>query len=139
MNALTRSPQGSQLWHVRQPPGSSLCGHACVATVLGITLDRAVALIGHKHGTKAKELGAVLRALGVSCDLVRTRKTKNAMIPMRALCALSAPGKRRRFHWVLLWDGIVHDPEFAWPMSAATYMSCYDDFEEAFSSFLEIG
>ena len=105
-------------FHVRQPIGSSLCGQACIATALDIPLDAGARLIGHRHGTKPKELAAVLHASGFSCSGKRVRYRRGQKLPQRALLSVSHSGNRRRFHWVLLWDGWVYDPERECPFEA---------------------
>jgi hypothetical protein len=98
------------LWHIQQPPGSSICGHCCVAMILGVQVAKVIEEIGHKHGTRAKELAAVLRNHGVKCETRRKVWTgSKGPLPERALLAVS--GKRHRmYHWVLLWGNEVHDP-----------------------------
>lgn len=46
---------------VRQPEGSRLCGQACVAMLLGISLDGAVELVGTRRGLRARQIVEALR------------------------------------------------------------------------------
>jgi hypothetical protein len=117
--------------HIHQPPGSSLCGHCCVAMVLGITLEETIKRIGYVRGTKAKELALVLRIGGVACKSRRIRYTPRKALPKRALLALSRRSNRRKFHWVLLWDGWVYDPEFCAPWLLTQYLSFFDGADNA--------
>ena len=102
----------NSLWHIQQPPGSSICGHCCVAMVLGVRVDKVIQEIGHKHGTKAKELVGVLRNHGVRCVGRRTAWFGGGPLPQRALLSLSDVYEKghRRFHWVLKWGAMIHDP-----------------------------
>lgn len=92
---------------IRQPRRSRLCGHCCVAMALAISLDEAVRLIGHRHGTKADELRKALASRGVS--VLPTSLTAYAALPQRAIIRLTIP-RRRNWHWMLLWDGMTYDP-----------------------------
>ena len=58
--------------HVFQGDDTRLCGQACVASVLGITLDAAIRLMGCKGRTTAKDLA---EALGVESKRRRGRWT----------------------------------------------------------------
>ena len=41
---------------IKQPERSSLCGHCCLATILNISLAKAIELVGHSRATKPSEL-----------------------------------------------------------------------------------
>ena len=112
-------------FHVRQPDGSSLCGQACVATILGIDLEQAITLVGHSHGTKPRELSETLRKHGLPCFVRRVRYT-GGTLPTKAFLALSTPGTRSRYHWALLDDGIVYDPSLVTPWYLAEYLKLYN-------------
>jgi hypothetical protein len=113
----------TSLWHIQQPSGSSICGHCCVAMVLGVQVDKIIQEIGHKHGTKAKELVGVLRNHGVGCAPKRKVWTgKNGPLPERAILSVSGQS-HSRYHWVLLWDNEVHDPVCRTPCHRITFVS----------------
>ncbi len=101
---------------VRQPDGSSLCGQCCVAMAAKVSLKDAIAAVGHekKRGTHTHEVIAALRKLGVGCSgkLKRVSRTK-PILPQRAMVVITT-GKTR-WHWMLVWDGVVYDPEGRWP------------------------
>lgn len=108
--------------HVIQPEGSSICGHCCVAMAAGVSLTRAIDLIGHERGTKTSEIVIALRLLGVPCDSKLKRVCrKRPHLPKRAVVAIHRPyveGKHRgRWHWMLTWDGTIYDPGNSWPDS----------------------
>ena len=115
-----------KLWHISQPYGSSLCGQACVAMVLGIRLNMAIGLIGHDHGTKPKELAEALCLNGVHCMNYRVRYSVEKGLPPRALLAVSSTNRRRRYHWVLLWDDWIYDPANTCPCSLQSFLECFD-------------
>ena len=94
---------------LKQPRGSSLCGQTCVAMACRITLEDACGLVGHRHGTRTKELARVLRGRGFRCKDTLTRSRADQM-PDYALVKMSFRG-RRNWHWVLLWDGALYDPD----------------------------
>lgn len=84
-----------------QPPNSSICGHCCLAVILGIPLQDAINLIGHERGTKTREL---------------TRhfphgRMKRGIAFRYALCICRPRGRRRgNWHWVLHIDGKIYCP-----------------------------
>jgi hypothetical protein len=79
--------------------------------VLGVQVDKVIQEIGHKHGTKAKELAGVLRNHGVQCAGKR-KVWRGETLPNKALLSVSTPIMRRkhRFHWALKAGNLVHDP-----------------------------
>jgi len=110
---------------VFQPAGSRLCGHACVAMVVGVPLEEVIAVIGHSHGTKTKELVSALRCFGVVCSN-RLRVVKTTLPD---LCIAEQPNKTgSNWHWVVMDHGRRYDP-------AAL---CSDPNDNPLSSYLEI-
>lgn len=101
--------------HIVQPVDSSLCGQCCIAMAAGISLSEAIKTVGHKRGTRTKEVVAALRALGINCEekLVRISR-KKPVLPKRAILAIGNH-KRKRYHWMLSWDGELFDPGDSWP------------------------
>ena len=110
---------------VFQPEGSALCGQACVATVADVALDRVVAFM-HKRagaGTRTREIVKALRHFGIPCAnrLRRTSKTKPVLPRRSIICIALFVGSAatsyhcRRGHWMVSWDGLMHDPGGRWP------------------------
>lgn len=99
-----------------QPEGSSLCGQTCVAMAAGVSLDRAIEVVGHSKnaGTTTKEIVTALRALGVPCaDKLRVVSRALPVLPKRALLYIGRTQGNKRSevsHWMLTWDGTVYDP-----------------------------
>lgn len=98
--------------HIQQPEGSKVCGAACVAMVLGLSLDAAIERIGHRRGVRNRE---VIAALGARAASARAQLWRNADT-LPAECLIRAKGPKRHWHLVLRADGKVFDP--AWPVPA---------------------
>lgn len=89
--------------HQYQGEGTRLCGQACVAMALGVSLEDSIRLIGHSHGTRTKELTA---ALGLPGEMCRR-------LPLTDFCiARVRSGENASFHWVLVDGFTIHDPVF---------------------------
>ena len=88
---------------IKQPRNSKLCGHCCIATVLGISLEEAITLIGHTKGTKTKEL-----ITHVSC----TKRIGTPIYSTYAICILRlAYRKNGNWHWIVQFPGgLIYDP-----------------------------
>jgi len=102
---------------ILQPPSSSLCGQACVAMAAGITLEESIRVFGHKHKTKTKELIRVLRSRHIfTGDKLKRFPQYTAwsfsLNPHRAIIKeIYGPIRKRKSHWILLWDGHIYDPD----------------------------
>jgi hypothetical protein len=92
---------------VRQPPGSNLCGQACIATLLGISLDEAVMLARVEGQTRTKDLTVALSAFRVPHA---PRWTPGP--PERDDTALLyfQSKDREAAHWVVWHRGKYYDP-----------------------------
>ena len=94
---------------VRQSPQSKVCGQACLAMLLGVTLLKACELVGHRKGTKTRELVAVLRAHGKQCGSRLVPFRRWGLHPrFKGLAKLSCGVSN--WHWVVVWDDFVYDP-----------------------------
>lgn len=95
--------------HVRQPEGSRLCGHSVLAMVLGVPLDRACEVMGHRRGTRTRELVAALgeHALDSRLRVIGKRPLLGVPDP----CVLKVRWKKGS-HYVLRVGTAVYDPEF---------------------------
>ncbi|HEY8098614.1 MAG TPA: hypothetical protein VIE65_21320 [Methylobacter sp.] len=96
--------------HIQQPPGSSLCAHACLAMILGISLDEACTLMGHRRKTLTRELVKALgqNVLGPSLIFISTEHP----IPDTVVLKVNwyTGNKKRRGHFVLKIGENLHDP-----------------------------
>ena len=86
---------------IKQPKKSRLCGQCCLGTILGITLEKAIRLVGHKQGTYPKEL-----AKHFKCDTLKLTKGKPSEY---ALCKVHFKNLDGT-HWVLYRGFMVYDP-----------------------------
>lgn len=123
---------------VYQPVGSNYCGQACVATVLGLTLDEACDLVGKRGYTNVRHIREALakRDLTVGPRMspkmwvdTRTKKTYLARVRW--------PG-RKHSHWILIFpDGHSFDPAYGYdPDWKAGSLTSFYLIEE--SPFVEI-
>lgn len=96
--------------HVQQPIGSSLCGHSCVAMALGMSLDEAIGLVGHRRGMRNHEL---VKALGGAALFQRSVR---AVGPPFDPSVMRVKGPRSRWHLVLYRGGAVYDPGLSFPI-----------------------
>jgi hypothetical protein len=103
------------------PEGSNACGQACVAMAAGVSLDRAIDVVGKrkKSGTRTKDVVDALYALGVKTDSrARRLSKKRPVLPQRCLvsiCTKKVNGEYKLGHWMLYWDGEMKDPRGCWP------------------------
>ena len=107
---------------VYQPDNTKLCGQACVAMILKMTLKESITEFGHKHVTHAQDVIGVLRKYGFTTgdrckrlagDL-RGTKLKDVefwheAFPKHCMLRIGCRGMAGS-HWVLLWDRKVYDP-----------------------------
>ncbi len=108
--------------HRGQPYPSNLCGQACVAMLLNISIDKAVELIQKRGSTQTKDISSVLNRNGFDCDSHLTRISKNRQRPELCILKLTLDG-RHSGHWVL-WNGetkMYHDPTFNIPIPENMY------------------
>lgn len=86
---------------IKQPQKSSLCGQCCLGTILNISLEEAIKLIGHKHGTRTRELARHFK----------TNKDKLTKFTLYSysLCRVHY-GKEKNTHWVLWRNRQIYDP-----------------------------
>lgn len=101
---------------VRQPKDSNLCGQACVATILGITLDESIELFGTRGRTTWKKVIGVLRSRGVKCDNELTI-VNGSGVPVRCIVKIWWGTKENATHWSIRDGDRLLDPhngEFKW-------------------------
>jgi hypothetical protein len=95
---------------VYQPYGSNLCGAACVASILEITLDEATELIGKKGLTRTRMIRDAFAKREV---ILKPRQTmKDRVRGVTYLARVRWPDGKHT-HWVILTKGgRVFDPAF---------------------------
>lgn len=106
----------AEFTHIEQPTESHLCGQACVAMCLGITLDEAIERIGHNRSTRTREIVTALGAVAAERRLVARRAE-----PEDALLKVTWAGRPRRSHWVIRRGCTIHDPALRGAVLRATY------------------
>lgn len=94
---------------VLQPKGSSLCGQACLASILETTLDVAVQLVGHDHGTQTRDLVAALRKAGLRPASRLIVGEPRGLSIVKVIDPIDPKGD---WHWVVFDYGIIHDPSW---------------------------
>ncbi len=95
--------------HVQQPEGSKLCGHSVAAMVLGVPLDEAVVKVGHRRGTRTRELVAALGAQALAGRLTVIGRTPLLEVPDPCVLKVCWDEKSRS-HYALRVGYFVHDP-----------------------------
>jgi hypothetical protein len=95
---------------VRQPPKTNLCGQACVAMVLGLSLAKVRPLFRKWGLTHTSDLVEALIRGGATGlrELVRVRR--GVPLPALAICRFRWPGLWKS-HWVVWAEGRFWDPE----------------------------
>lgn len=112
-----------KITHIQQPPDSNLCGQCCVAMVARVPLEDVIAVMGTRGRTRTRQVAAALRHYGFSCprnsltrihpSLVHSVDFTNVYVQrciLKVLYPWAGDMKDMRGHWVLIWDGVVHDP-----------------------------
>lgn len=96
---------------VRQPPGSSLCGQACVAMIAGIHILEAARLVGTNGATGWPQLGKAFDSLGVKVGPVQLGAPGNAV--RRAVVRVKFPNQKDT-HFVVYAKSSVRDRWADW-------------------------
>lgn len=110
---------------ILQDRSSKTCGQCCLATILDITLEEAISLIGHSKGTRSKEL----------TKHFNSSKNKRGFPPNDGrlhLCILrwkTKSGKMNtgNWHWVLYRDNQVYDPGLGQFIRSDGYFNAVED------------
>lgn len=99
--------------HVMQPPCSVLCGQTCIAIIAQVSLDEAIAAVGHERAASAADLCDALWKLGyATSELISYRA--NVWLPELALIkayVMPPPGHKTWVHWIAWCEGKTYDPE----------------------------
>jgi hypothetical protein len=86
-----------------------VCGQAVLASILNCSLAEACKLVGHRHGTQTRELIKALRKNGVAVA-DRLESARFNELPPRAILKATKSAGAKNWHWLLYWDGQIHDP-----------------------------
>lgn len=130
----------AQVTLVTQPAGSKLCGHCIVAMILGTSLEEAVKLIGHEHGTTLQELASACAPM-VRIDRFLTRSNTVQKLPEYAVLRYRyGRPTEKNSHWVLLWNcEWIYDPSIDEPYRLGfDYYDMTHDDSVRITSFAQI-
>lgn len=94
--------------HIKQPDGSKLCSHCCIAMIRGITLDAAIALVGHERAMRNREVIAALGDFALTSSAVLA--PKQGALPDPSILRIRIK-ETMKHHNVVLHGGIVYDSE----------------------------
>lgn len=95
---------------VTQPEGSNICGHCCVSMVTGVDVEEIIKAIGHRRGTRTKELVKVLRSYERECDDKLTRFSNYSGLPGLAIAKITYDWRKNNGHWVVLFYPLIVCP-----------------------------
>lgn len=92
---------------VLQPPGSNMCGQACLAMVLNISIEEACVVVKTRGKTTTRMLVDGLRSMGMKIPDKRVLFRGFDRLPVVAILN----GKHRDgSHWVVWADAQPYDP-----------------------------
>lgn len=120
---------------VRQPEGSNLCAHACLAMVLGISLQDACDHMGHKRKTYTRELVNALGPAAGSKRLIVAKKLEQ--IPETAILRIKW-NDHVTGHFSLRVGPCVYDPLFQSRVTVDTWLALVRTDGARLTSFLPI-
>ena len=93
-------------------PNNKTCGQTCVAMIAGISVEESIAMFGHDHKTRTKELIRVLRSIGFrTADRLHVAPRKHKRdwaIETHSIMQVRWPNGKG--HWVVNKKGWIFDP-----------------------------
>lgn len=95
---------------VTQPNGSPLCGQACVAMLLGVTLEESIQKMNRVRGTTIKHLIAALSHKYRFNQHRLTRICHADIYLLPSLAILRVRWNPKESHWVVKCGDYVYDP-----------------------------
>lgn len=90
---------------VRQPPGSKVCGQACVATLAGVSLGKAIMQVGKAGKTKTIDLKR-----GLDANNIKHGSRRERGMPDKSVTALLFWTGEHGCHWTVWHKGKYYDP-----------------------------
>jgi len=114
---------------IKQPKYSSLCGQCCLGTILGISLNHSISLVGHKGGTRIKELS---KHFDCNSDRLKIGKPVNYSI-----CKVHYK-KLKGTHWILFKESNIYDPNIGYWVKFEDWEDAFSHVEPRITSYLEI-
>jgi hypothetical protein len=119
---------------VRQPENSNLCGQACVATLMNVSLDYSIMLIGKKGKTTIKDL---VKPLTMAYTLLWVKLKIVGKQPLPELCIVRVRWTEKQSHWVLKDSNQIHDPAIG-TYSIDIYSKWLEDIGAKFTSYFPL-
>ncbi|PLS19618.1 hypothetical protein CVD28_04155 [Bacillus sp. M6-12] len=97
--------------YIRQPKKSRQCGQHCLAMLTGKNIEDIIQVVGTHKGTTTKRIINALNQLGIkNSERLISRRTQP--MPLLAICKVRREwNKSGGWHWVLLYDGKIYDPD----------------------------
>ena len=116
---------------ILQPENSNLCGQCCLGTVLNITLEDSIKLVGHKKSTRTNELTKHFKN--------GNTKLKKGFPTKYSLCKVYYKDKKPT-HWVLWENNRVYDPNFGNIINYSEWFEIVSEYYATprITSFIEI-
>ena len=88
-----------------QPKGKPVCGHCCVAMILGVSLKKAYKILGHQRETSIEDM---LKALDIA-DAIRYNGN-NKHLDCVTIQLHENPNNYSQKHWTVCNYGELLDP-----------------------------
>jgi hypothetical protein len=115
---------------IKQPTNSSVCGQCCLGTILGLSLDQAIKLVGHNRGTRLK------KDLYPHIQAISDRLTKGFPVNY-SLCKVHY-AKVKATHWVLYRNHKIYDPNIGGWVPSEIWEDAFSDIIPRITSYVEI-
>ncbi len=92
---------------VKQPLESNLCGQACVAMLLRISLDEAIKMVKKTGLTSLRDLRPAI-SVDYKIHQSRLKVIRHSVLP--DICLVKVTWKRGGSHWVIKYKSQIYDP-----------------------------
>ena len=97
--------------YVQQVKKSRQCGQHCLAMLTGKSVEEIIEIIGTSKGTTVKQIVQSLNDMQIQNSERLISRRKQPM-PTVAICKVRREwNKSGGWHWVLLYDGNIYDPD----------------------------
>lgn len=114
---------------IKQPKYSDLCGQCCLGTILGISLNNSIKLVGHKNGTRIKELAKHFKS--------ETNILKKGFPNNYSICKVYFE-MHLCTHWVLYKESFIYDPNIGEWVDIEEWKRAFSHIKPRITSYLEI-
>ncbi len=93
----------------RKQPTEYLCGQACVAMLVDVTVEEVVSVMQNDKGAGKKDIEKALNHYGIKQARTMTKADNASVLPKVCILKVLLP---KYGHWILYYDGKYYDPEF---------------------------